>query len=91
MVKAMKIAGLSLVLALTGCCTHHSPKSIPVPETTQSLRGDSCFDGTVEKGCPSWALDSDKGKTFSHMSYTDSLAIIHYTDGTTTTSSRKPK
>ena len=66
----------ALLIALAGCAT------TPAPEPTPTLRAPECFDGTVEKGCPSWAMDTPSDKTVSHHSVEGNVVSIHYTDGT---------
>lgn len=74
---------LAAILLSTGCA------QTPTPEVKPTLRAPECFDGTVEKGCPSWAMDTAPGKTVSHITYTDTVAIMHYTDGTSSDSPRQ--
>jgi hypothetical protein len=75
--KATAILSLATLWALTGCAP------TPAPEPKPTLRAPECFDGTVEQGCPSWALDVPTDKTVSHITHTDGLVTMHYTDGTT--------
>jgi hypothetical protein len=65
-------------LLMSGCASESAP------EPTPTLRAPECFDGTVENGCPSWALDVPAGKTVTHHTVEGGTVYMHYSDGTKT-------